>query len=98
MKDFYPEVDLNRFFFLYLPKTISGNEWSGVPKDLSARCHHKSPCVKLLAFDFMDTGRKFLACAEKVRPSSVVTNHLLDVIQTLSSPNPFIPHLQPNAS
>ena len=49
-------------------------------KDLSARCHHPSPCVKLLAFDSVDTGRKFLACAEKVRPSSVVINHLLDVI------------------
>ena len=53
-------------------------------EDLSARCHHQSPCVKLLAFDSVDTGRKFLACAEKVRPSSVVTNHLLDVIQTLA--------------
>ena len=53
-------------------------------EDLSARCHHQSPCVKLVAFDSVDSGRKFPACAEKVRPSFVVTNHLLDVIQTLS--------------
>ena len=58
-------------------------------EDLSARCHHQSPCVKLLAFDSVDTGRKFLACGEKVRPSSVVTNHLLDVIQTLSRSHPI---------
>ena len=58
-------------------------------EDLSARCHHQSPCVKLLVFDSVDTGRKFLACAEKVRPSSVVTNHLLDVIQTLSRSQPI---------
>ena len=89
MKDFYPEVDLSHFFLLYLPKTISGNEWSGVAEDLSARCHHQSPCVKLVAFDSVDSGRKFLACAEKVRPSFVVTNHLLDVIQTLSRSQPI---------
>ena len=53
-------------------------------EDLSARCHHQSPCVKLVAFESVDSGRKFLACAEKVRSSFVVTNHLLDVIQTLS--------------
>ena len=52
-------------------------------EDLSAHCYHQSPCVKLVAFDSVDSGRKFLACAEKVRPSFVVTNHLLDVIETL---------------
>ena len=56
---------------------------------LSARCHHQSPCVKLLAFDSVDIGRKFLACVEKVRPSSIVRNHLLDVIQTLSWSQPI---------
>ena len=53
-------------------------------EDLSACCHHQSPCVKLVSFEFVDSGRKFLACAEKVRPSFIVTNHLLDVIQTVS--------------
>ena len=55
-----------------------------VAEDPSAHCHHQSSCVKLVAFESVDSGRKFLACAEKVRPSFVVTNHLLDVIQTLS--------------
>ena len=58
-------------------------------QDLSARCHHQSPCVKLVAFESVDSGRKFLACVEKVRPSFVVTNHLLDVIQTLSQSQPI---------
>src|SRR3989337_2376634 len=40
--------------------------------------------MKLVAFESVDSGRKFLACAEKVNPTFVVTNHLLDVIQTLS--------------
>ena len=53
-------------------------------EDLSARCHHQSPCVKLVAFESVDSGRKFLACVEKVSPTFVVTNHSLDVIQTLS--------------
>ena len=51
---------------------------------MSARCHHQSPCVKLVAFESVDSGRKFLACAEKVSHTFFVTNHLLDVIQTLS--------------
>ena len=58
-------------------------------EDLSARYHHQSPCMKIVAFDSVDSGRKFLACAEKVRPSFVVTNHLLDVIQTLSRSQPI---------
>ena len=53
-------------------------------EDLPARCHHQSPCMKLVAFESVDSGRKFLACAEKVSPTFVVTNHLLDVIQTVS--------------
>jgi hypothetical protein len=55
-----------------------------VAEDPSARCHHQSPCVKLVAFESVDSRSKFLACAEKVSPTFVVTNHLLDVIQTLS--------------
>ena len=53
-------------------------------EDLPARCHHQSPCMKLVAFESMDSGRKFLACAEKVSPTFILTNRLLDVIQTLS--------------
>ena len=40
--------------------------------------------MKLVAFESVDSGRKFLAYAEKVSPTFVVINHLLDVIQTLS--------------
>ena len=40
--------------------------------------------MKLVAFESVDSGRKFLACAEKVSPTFIVTNHLLDLIQTLS--------------
>ena len=58
-------------------------------EDLFARCHHQSPCVKLVVFESVGSGRKFLACAKKVRPSFVVTNHLLDVIQTLSQSQPI---------
>ena len=58
-------------------------------EDLSARCDHQSPCVKLVAFDSVNSGRKFLACVEKVRPSFVITNRLLDVIQTLSRSQPI---------
>ena len=58
-------------------------------EDLSACCHHQYPCVKLVAFESVDSGRKFLACAEKVRPSFIVTNHLLDVIHTLSRSQPI---------
>ena len=84
MKDFYPAVDLSHFLLLLFPRTNSCNEWSGVAEDLSARCHHQSPCMKLVVFESMDGGRKFQACAENVSPTFVVTNHLLDVTQTLS--------------
>ena len=40
--------------------------------------------MKLAEFESMESGRKFLACAEKVSPTFIVTNHLLDVIHTLS--------------
>ena len=60
-----------------------------VAEDLSACCHHQSSCMKIVAFEFMDSGRKFLACAEKVGPSFVVTNNLLDVNQTLPRAQPI---------
>ena len=53
-------------------------------EDLSVRCHHQYPWMKLVVFESVDSGRQFLACAAKVSPTFVVTNHLLDVIQTLS--------------
>ena len=53
-------------------------------EDPPAHCHHQSPCMKFVVSEYVDCGRKFLACVEKVSPTFVVTNHLLDVIQTLS--------------
>ncbi|XBI62956.1 hypothetical protein VPH35_043464 [Triticum aestivum] len=48
-----------------LPRTISCYEWSGIAHDLSSRCLHQAPCVRLVAFESVDTGRRFLACAEE---------------------------------
>ncbi|XBI35550.1 hypothetical protein VPH35_121217 [Triticum aestivum] len=48
-----------------LPRTISCYEWSGIVHDLSSRCLHQEPCVRLVAFESVDTGRRFLACAQE---------------------------------
>ncbi|KAM3206802.1 hypothetical protein ACQJBY_062147 [Aegilops geniculata] len=48
-----------------LPRIISCYEWSGIAHDLSSRCLHQEPCVRLVAFESVDTGRRFLACAEE---------------------------------
>ncbi|XP_037462098.1 uncharacterized protein LOC119333227 [Triticum dicoccoides] len=49
------------------PATISCEEWSGLATDLpSFRCGHGSLCEKNVAFESVDTGRRFLACAQKV--------------------------------
>ncbi|XBH77252.1 hypothetical protein VPH35_103757 [Triticum aestivum] len=48
-----------------LPRTISCYEWSGIAHDLSPRCLHQEPCVRLVAFESVDTGRRFLACAQE---------------------------------
>ncbi|XP_044428333.1 uncharacterized protein [Triticum aestivum] len=49
------------------PATISYEEWSGLATDLpSFRCGHGSLCEKNVAFESVDTGRRFLACAQKV--------------------------------
>ncbi|XBJ27192.1 hypothetical protein VPH35_004493 [Triticum aestivum] len=48
-----------------LPRTISCYERSGIAHDLSSRCLHQEPCVRLVAFESVDTGRRFLACAQE---------------------------------
>nr|XP_020166050.1 uncharacterized protein LOC109751585 [Aegilops tauschii subsp. strangulata] len=48
-----------------LPATILCLEWSGLATDLSSRCEHACVCEKLVAFDSVDSGRRFLACAQK---------------------------------
>ncbi|XBI87321.1 hypothetical protein VPH35_025434 [Triticum aestivum] len=51
-----------------LPATILCLEWSGLATDLSSRCEHECVCEKLVAFDSVDSGRRFLACAQKKIP------------------------------
>ncbi|XP_044367570.1 uncharacterized protein [Triticum aestivum] len=49
------------------PTTISCEEWIGLATDLpSFRCGHGSLCEKHVAFESVDSGRRFLACARKV--------------------------------
>ncbi|XBI51691.1 hypothetical protein VPH35_034176 [Triticum aestivum] len=50
---------------LQLPTTIPCYEWSGIAHDLSSCCLHREPCVRLVAFDSLDTGRRFLVCGQK---------------------------------
>lgn len=49
-----------------LPRTVYCKEWNGVASDMRYVCQHKSSCEKFVAFESVDSGRRFLACAEKV--------------------------------
>ncbi|KAE8786783.1 cbl-interacting protein kinase 13 [Hordeum vulgare] len=48
-----------------LPRTIPCYEWSGIAHELSSRCLHLEPCLRQVAFQSMDTGWRFLACAKE---------------------------------
>lgn len=49
--------------------TIFCEEWRGLATDLpSFTCEHGSLCEKLVAFQSVDSGRRFLACAQKEVP------------------------------
>nr|XP_020186686.3 uncharacterized protein LOC109772409 [Aegilops tauschii subsp. strangulata] len=51
------------------PATFSCEEWSGLATDLpSFRCGHGSLCEKHVAFESVDSDRRFLACAQKEVP------------------------------
>uniref|UniRef100_M8CLU8 Zinc finger GRF-type domain-containing protein n=1 Tax=Aegilops tauschii TaxID=37682 RepID=M8CLU8_AEGTA len=50
------------------PATIFCYEWRGLAPDLAARCEHQSVCEKFVSFDSVDSGRRFLACAQKEIP------------------------------
>ena len=52
-------------------------------EDLPAHCYHQSPCVNLVAFESVDSGRKFLACAEKVRCYKSFVRCDLDTVTVL---------------
>ncbi|KAM3367934.1 hypothetical protein ACQJBY_016471 [Aegilops geniculata] len=48
--------------------TIFCSDWSGLAPDLSARCEHQCVCEKLVSFESVDSGRRYLACAQKDIP------------------------------
>ncbi|XP_040242207.1 uncharacterized protein [Aegilops tauschii subsp. strangulata] len=51
------------------PATIFCKEWTGLATDLpSFTCEHGSLCEKHVAFQSVDSGRRFLACAHKEVP------------------------------
>ncbi|KAI4980770.1 hypothetical protein ZWY2020_021255 [Hordeum vulgare] len=50
------------------PPTILCVEWRGLAVDLSARCEHEAICEKYVAFQSVDSGRRFLGCAQKEGP------------------------------
>ena len=61
----YQVADFFNLFGFKLPRTIPCYEWSGIAHELSSRCLHREPCLRLVAFDSTDTGRRFLACAQE---------------------------------
>uniref|UniRef100_A0A8I6WJB9 Zinc finger GRF-type domain-containing protein n=1 Tax=Hordeum vulgare subsp. vulgare TaxID=112509 RepID=A0A8I6WJB9_HORVV len=50
------------------PPSILCVEWTGLATDLSARCEHQAICEKYVAFQSVDSGRRFLGCAQKEGP------------------------------
>ncbi|XBJ27522.1 hypothetical protein VPH35_004773 [Triticum aestivum] len=48
------------------PATIFCSEWRGLATDLAARCEHEDVCEKFVSFGSVDSGRRYLACAQKV--------------------------------
>ncbi|XBJ18570.1 hypothetical protein VPH35_009703 [Triticum aestivum] len=47
------------------PRTIESTDWAGLAADLPDRCEHQAVCEKLVAFESVDSGRRFLGCAQK---------------------------------
>ncbi|KAE8803636.1 putative CBL-interacting protein kinase 13 [Hordeum vulgare] len=43
-------------------------KWSGLPIDVDDRCDHGSVFEKLVTFEDVDSGRRFLACSQKEVP------------------------------
>ncbi|VAI38588.1 unnamed protein product [Triticum turgidum subsp. durum] len=50
------------------PATIFCSEWRGLAPDLAARCEHQCVCEKFVSFESVDSGRRYLACAQKEIP------------------------------
>ncbi|XBJ06229.1 hypothetical protein VPH35_024877 [Triticum aestivum] len=50
------------------PATIFWSEWTGLAPNLEARCEHQCVCEKFVCFESVDSGRRYLACAQKEIP------------------------------
>ncbi|XBJ04406.1 hypothetical protein VPH35_023350 [Triticum aestivum] len=50
------------------PATIFCSEWTGLAPDLAARCEHQCVYEKFVSFESVDSGRRYLACAQKEIP------------------------------
>ncbi|VAI31722.1 hypothetical protein VPH35_086882 [Triticum aestivum] len=50
------------------PATIFCSEWTGLAPDIAARCEHQCVCEKFVCFESVDSGRRYLACAQKEIP------------------------------
>ncbi|XBJ24904.1 hypothetical protein VPH35_002682 [Triticum aestivum] len=50
------------------PAVIFFSEWRGLAPDIAARCEHQCVCEKLVSFESVDSGRRYLACAQKEIP------------------------------
>ncbi|XBJ16437.1 hypothetical protein VPH35_008072 [Triticum aestivum] len=50
------------------PRTIDCSDWRGLAAHLPVRCEHQSVCEKLVAFESVDSGRRFLGCAQEDGP------------------------------
>ncbi|KAE8818561.1 hypothetical protein D1007_03696 [Hordeum vulgare] len=48
-----------------LPRNIPCYGWSGISHEFSSRCLHLEPCLRLVSYESMDSGRRFLACAKE---------------------------------
>ena len=47
-------------------------EWSGLALNQPCWCENGPPCERFVAFQSIDTGRRFLACAKKVSNMTLV--------------------------
>ncbi|KAF7049436.1 hypothetical protein CFC21_057973 [Triticum aestivum] len=50
------------------PRTIDCSDWSSLAVDLPVRCEHQAMCEKLVAFESVDSGGRFVGCAQKDGP------------------------------
>ncbi|KAI4997457.1 hypothetical protein ZWY2020_052799 [Hordeum vulgare] len=59
------------------PPSILCVEWTGLATDVSARCEHQAICEKYVAFQSVDSGRRFLGCAQKKMLARDILVHML---------------------